>query len=171
VVDPREVVKEYGIDALRYFLLREVSSFEDSPFTLERFKDAYNSGLANGLGNLVSRVMTMAVSYEVKLNDEDLKSKYYTNKIQDLEDFDINKFINGIWFNLKSLDEYIQINQPFKKIKINKEEAEKDVYYLLLHLYNAAQALESVLPETSLKIKELIKENKKPEAPLFLRKD
>jgi len=145
VVDPREVVKEYGIDALRYFLLREVSSFEDSPFTLERFKDAYNSGLANGLGNLVSRVMTMAVSYEVKLNDEDLKSKYYTNKIQDLEDFDINKFINGIWFNLKSLDEYIQINQPFKKIKINKEEAEKDVYYLLLHLYNAAQALESRL--------------------------
>ncbi len=170
VVDPRDIVKEYGTDALRYFLLREVSSFEDSPFTIERFKDAYNSGLANGLGNLVSRIMTMAISYGVKLNEEDLKMKYYTNEIEDLENFDINKFINKIWINLKNLDEYIQKNEPFKKIKINKEEAEKDVYYLLFHLYKAALSLESVLPETSKKIQELIKENKKPESPLFLRK-
>ncbi len=60
VVSPIELVNEYGTDALRYFLAREVSSFEDSPFTIERFKTAYNSGLANGLGNLVSRVMKMA---------------------------------------------------------------------------------------------------------------
>jgi methionyl-tRNA synthetase len=171
VVDPRDVVKEYGTDALRYFLLREVGSFEDSPFTIERFKDAYNSGLANGLGNLVSRVMTMAINYGVKLNEEDLKMKYYIGDIEDLENFDINKFINKIWMNLKNLDEYIQKNEPFKKIKINKEEAEKDVYYLLFHLYGAALALESILPETSQKIQDLIKQNKKPETPLFLRKE
>ena len=170
-VDPREVVREYGVDALRYFLLREVGSFEDSPFTIERFKDAYNSGLANGLGNLVSRVMTMAVSYNVKLTDEDLKTKYYSNEIQEFEDFDINKFINKIWANFKSLDEYIQKNEPFKKIKVNKEGAEKDVYYLLFHLYGNVLAIEPLLPETSKKIQELIKENKKPEQPLFLRKD
>lgn len=170
VVDPRDIVKEYGIDALRYFLLREVSSFEDSPFTLERFKDAYNSGLANGLGNLVSRVMTMAVNYGVKLSEKDLEIKYYTEPIEDLENFDINKFINNIWFNIKSLDEYIQNNEPFKKIKINKEEAEKDVYYSLYHLYEIALALQSILPETSKKMIKLIKENKKPETPLFLRK-
>ena len=169
-VDPRDIVAEYGTDALRYFLLREISSFEDSPFTLERFKDAYNSGLANGLGNLVSRIMTMSTNYGVKLSDEDLKMKYYTDTNEDLENFDLNKFINNIWFNLKNLDEYIQKNEPFKKIKINKEEAEKDVYYLLFHLYGAALALESVIPETAKKIQELIKENKKPEAPLFLRK-
>src|ERR1035437_9726044 len=63
VVDPKEIVAEYGTDALRYFLLREVSSFEDSPFTLERFKDAYNSGLANGLGNLTSRILTLSEKY------------------------------------------------------------------------------------------------------------
>lgn len=170
-VDPRDIVNEYGTDALRYFLLREVGSFEDSPFTLERFKDAYNSGLANGLGNLVSRIMTMAVNYNVKLSDEDLKMKYYTENIPDLENFDITKFINLVWFNLSSLDEYIQRNEPFKKIKINKEEAEKDVKYLLIHLYGASLALEPLLPETAEKIQELIKENKKPEKPLFLRKD
>jgi len=68
VVDPRDIVQEYGTDALRYFLLREISNFEDSPFTLERFKDAYNSGLANGLGNLVSRVMNMVVSYNIDIS-------------------------------------------------------------------------------------------------------
>ena len=74
VVDPRDVVNEYGTDALRYFLLREISSFEDSPFTIERFKDAYNSGLANGLGNLVSRTMQMVVSYGIDISLVDEKS-------------------------------------------------------------------------------------------------
>jgi len=170
VVDPRDIVNEYGTDALRYFLLREVNSFEDSPFTVERFKDAYNSGLANGLGNLVSRIMTMAVSYDVKLSEEDLKIEYYTNPILDLENFDISKFINNIWLNTKHLDEYIQKNEPFKKIKVNKEEAKKDIYYLLYHLYGIVLALEPLLPETSLKIQKLLKENKKPKIPLFLRK-
>jgi len=169
-IDPRVIVDEYGTDALRYFLLREVGSFEDSPFTIERFKDSYNSGLANGLGNLVSRVMTMAVNYEVKLLAEELNMKYFTKNIQDLENFDINKFINWIWECLGALDKYIQTNEPFKKIKINKEEAEKDVHYLLLHLYKASLAIEPMLPETSLKIQQLIRENKKPEKPLFLRK-
>jgi methionyl-tRNA synthetase len=170
-VDPKEIVDEYGIDALRYFLLREISSFEDSPFTMERFKDAYNSGLANGLGNLVSRIMTMAVAYNVKLSEEDLKIEYFINSIEDLENFDITKFINTIWLNIKYLDEYIQKNEPFKKIKINKEEAEKDVQYLLYHLYGVVLELEPLLPETAKKIQHLIKENKKPEKPLFMRKE
>ena len=170
-VDPSEIVKEYGTDALRYFLLREVGSFEDSPFTLERFKDAYNSGLANGLGNLTSRIMTMAVGYGVKLTDEELNINYYGEEKEDLENFDIHKFMNWIWECMSSLDAYIQKNEPFKKIKINKEEAEKDVHYLLLHLYKASLAIEPILPETSQKIQDLIKENKKPEQPLFLRKE
>ena len=170
-VDPKDIVEEYGTDALRYFLLREVGSFEDSPFTLERFKDAYNSGLANGLGNLSSRILTMSSSYGVKLTEEELNINYYKEAKEDLENFDIHKFMNFIWECMSSLDAYIQKNEPFKKIKINKEEAEKDVHYLLLHLYKASLAIEPMLPETSLKIQELIKQNKKPETPLFLRKE
>lgn len=168
--DPRDVVEEYGVDALRFFMLKEISSFEDSPFTMERFKDAYNSGLANGLGNLTSRVMTMATNYGVRLNEEDLSMKYYTEEIPELASFDINKFINKIWIDLRSLDEYIQKTEPFKKFKIDEEGAKKDVYYLLYHLYGNALAIEPFLPETSKKIQELIRENKKPENPLFLRK-
>jgi len=169
-VDPKLIVDEYGTDALRYFLLREVSNFEDSPFTIERFKDAYNSGLANGLGNLVSRIMTMAVNYDIKLTEQELNINYYEEEKEDLENYNIHKFLDWIWNCMSSLDEYIQINEPFKKIKVNKEEAEKDVHYLLLHLYKAALAIEPALPETSQKIQELIRQNKKPEQPLFLRK-
>lgn len=168
--DPRDVVEEYGVDALRFFMLKEISSFEDSPFTIERFKDAYNSGLANGLGNLTSRVMTMATNYGVRLSEEELSIKYYIEEVPDLESFDINKFINKIWLDLRGLDEYIQKTEPFKKIKVDEEGAKNDVHYLLYHLYGSALALEPFLPETSKKIIELIKENKKPEIPLFLRK-
>ena len=172
VVDPKEIVKEYGTDALRYFLLREISSFEDSPFTMERFKEAYNAGLANGLGNLVSRILTMSATYDVSLSGDELKIKYFNNDSEKyLNDFDINKCINELWVKLKNLDEYIQKKEPFKNIKINPDEAKKDVHYLLFHLYGHALELEPFLPQTSEKIQNLIKENKKPEKPLFLRKD
>jgi methionyl-tRNA synthetase len=152
--------------------LREISPFEDSPFTMERFKEAYNSGLANGLGNLVSRIMTMSIVYNVSLSSDELKMEYFSNNSKEyLNDFNINRCINEIWVKLKNLDEYIQKKEPFKNIKINPEEAKKDVHYLLYHLYGHALELEPFLPETSEKIKKLIRENKKPEQPLFPRKD
>ncbi len=55
VIDPLVIVKDYGTDALRYWLAREMNTFEDGDFTVERFKESYNANLANGLGNLVSR--------------------------------------------------------------------------------------------------------------------
>jgi methionyl-tRNA synthetase len=170
VVDPRDIVREYGVDALRYFLLKEVSSFEDSPFTMERFRDAYNSGLVNGLGNLTSRILTMSSNYGVTLSEEDLKMRYYTEAKEELENFDITKHINNIWQNISNLNNFISEKEPFKKIKIDEEGAKKDVHYLLYHLYGIALALEPMMPDTSKKILDLIKENKKPAEPLFPRK-
>ena len=171
-VDPKDIVNEYGTDALRYFLLREVGSFEDSPFTLERFKNGYNSGLANGLGNLVSRAMNMAVSYNVSFLD-------LPNPAGDLnmivskhtDNFDLNKAINEIWAYVSTLNEFIQKTEPFKKIKIDKEGAHKDIREVVGGLLGISKILKPFLPETSQKIETLIRENKKPEAPLFLRKD
>lgn len=182
-VDPKDIVDEYGTDALRYFFLREVGSFEDSPFTMERFKDAYNSGLANGLGNLVSRVMTMAVSNNIIISDFPSFKKVLKVFSEDgdaqfhkyIEKFDIKKAVDLIWFQVQLLDKLIQDNQPFKSFKSeNIEEVEKgkkEVIELLIGLYQIAKLLEPILPKTSKKIQELIKENKKPEKPLFLRKE
>ena len=171
VVDPRDVANKYGVDALRYFLLKEVSSFEDSPFTMDRFHDSYNSGLVNGLGNLTSRILTMSSNYEVSLSPEDLKIKYYTEAVKDLEGFDIYQHINNTWSKILDLNKFIQDKEPFKKIKVDEEGAKKDVHYLLYHLLGIALSIEPMMPETSHKILELIKENKKPEAPLFPRID
>jgi methionyl-tRNA synthetase len=59
VISPSDLINEYGTEAVRYFLLRHLHPFEDSDFTLERFKEMYNANLANGLGNLVARIMKL----------------------------------------------------------------------------------------------------------------
>src|SRR3989338_4064433 len=63
VIDPEELLAEYGTEAVRYFLARHITPFEDGDITREAFKDAYNADLANGLGNLASRIMTLAQTY------------------------------------------------------------------------------------------------------------
>lgn len=181
VVDPKEIVDEYGTDALRYFLLREISSFEDSPFSKDRFKDAYNSGLANGLGNLASRVMTMSVNNNVRLEEfptiEDIlesdSGDGEARIIKTLENFDIKKAMDLIWVRIQMSDQLIQYKKPYTLVKEENTKAEglKIIKENLLWLYQIAILLQPFLPETSKKIQELIKENKKPEAPLFLRKD
>ena len=60
VIDPNELIKKYGTDALRYYLLREIPPFDDGDFSERRFKELYNADLANGLGNLVARVAKLA---------------------------------------------------------------------------------------------------------------
>jgi methionyl-tRNA synthetase len=167
VVDPRDIVSEYGIDALRYFLLREVSSFEDSPFTIERFKDAYNSGLANGLGNITSRILTMAENYGVS----HLSSFELEKNNKNLDTFDIKKYMDEIWEKIQNLDKKIQEKEPYKLFKTNKDFAIEIVSDLCTDLSIIANMLIPVMPETSKKILELLKENKKPEKPLFLRKE
>ena len=170
VVDPREIVEKYGIDALRYFLLREVGSFEDSPFTMERFKDAYNANLANGLGNLVSRIMTLSEKYLEKcpeIPDGLTPKEFFTI----LDTFDIKKAVDFIWNEIGELDKSIQETEPFKVVKIDQEKGKKLISEMVIKLYRIARMLHPIMPETNVILKKLIRENKKPEQPLFLRKE
>ncbi len=164
VVDPLEIAKEYGTDALRMFLLTEVSSFEDSPFTLARFKDGYNANLANGLGNLASRILTLSEKYIEPITD----IPAYANVI---ENFDIQKTIEKIRGTISELDKYINDTKPFSVIKTDEESGKEIIRECVKRLANIAVTLRPFIPETSAKIEKFIKENKKPEIPLFLRKD
>jgi methionyl-tRNA synthetase len=169
-VDPKDIVSEYGTDALRYFLLRAVGSFEDSPFTLERFKDAYNSGLANGLGNLSSRILTLSEKYLDKCPEIPEKSNF-TEYFAIYETFDLKKATDYVWEKIGELDKIIQDTEPFKVVKVDVEKGKEMITDLVLKLYDIARMLNPLMPETSVKLKQLIKENKKPETPLFLRKE
>ncbi len=177
VTSPLELVSEYGTDALRYYVAREIHPFEDTPFTKEGFKEAYNANLANGLGNLVSRVMKMAVTNSVSIDFGDVIKNWKENTqnslsyLTFLNDFNIQSAADEIWKKISELDGFIQKEQPFKKIKINKEEAVKNLQDLLLGLVHIAIHLLPIMPQTAETILNLIKENKCPEKPLFARKD
>ena len=166
VINSNDIVKEYGADALRYFLLREISPFEDSPFTMERFKDAYNANLANGLGNLASRVLTMVENYNVR---SVFVGSYPKDK--DLDVFDIKKYMDKIWLKIQEADKIIQEKEPYKIFKTDPEAAKIIVSDLSSQLFFIAWLLKPVMPETSGKILAYLSGHKKPEKPLFLRKD
>ena len=174
VISPTEIVKEYGTDALRYFLLRETSHFEDSSFTIERFKEAYNANLANGLGNLVSRILTMSSTNNIKAREDDIsfldKEKPYPQSLF-LDSYQINKAMDAIWHLISTADSLIQTGEPFKLLKINPKQAEIDIKTLLLNLIEITLKLRPFLPKTSEIIEDLIRNNKKPEQPLFPRKE
>ncbi len=170
VVDPLGLISEYGADSVRYYLAREISTFDDGDLTPEKFKEAYNANLANGLGNLVSRIMKMAednLDGPVLIPEWEDMSEYFDL----LNKFEINKACEYIWKKISELDLYIQDNQPFKVIKIDEEKGKEMITELVIKLYTVARMLNPILPDTSSKIKNLIKQNKMPESPLFARKD
>jgi len=116
VISPVWLVEEYGIDALRYFVLRELSSFEDSPFTKDRFKESYNANLANGLGNLTSRIMKMASNYEIEyqeklMPEETMVAIFESNYQKDLNDFNLKNILDNIWSKIGDLDKRIAEDQ------------------------------------------------------------
>ncbi len=170
VVNPREIVEEYGTDALRYFMLREISTFEDSPFSRDRFKEAYNASLANGLGNLASRILTLSEKYLDKC-PEIPETTDFIEYFALYETFDFKKVMDYIWGEVESLDKFIQETEPFKVIKVDEVKGKELITTMVLRFYQIARMLNPVMPETNEKLKKLIKENKKPETPLFARKD
>src|SRR3989344_2830342 len=170
VIDPLQLIEEYGAEAVRYYLARHISPFEDGDITLESFREAYNAHLANGLGNLVSRVMKMAEAHleapAVIPEWEDM-TEYFSY----LEKFEINKAVDCIWAAITEIDKRIQEDQPFKLVKADKDRGQKIISELVVKLYSVARMLNPILPDTSVKMKKYIKENKTPSTPLFPRKE
>ena len=170
VVNPVDVVENYGRDALRYFMAREIGSFEDSPFTMARFKNSYNTHLANGLSNLVSRIMKMASTHlEVPIDAQQTGLPADFQKALDL--FDIHTAANVVWKQISDTDQLIQEKAPFKLIKTERAAAIEIIKHLCVRLDAIARMLSPILPETSTAIKALVHNNKMPERPLFERKE
>ncbi len=169
-VDPLDMVKEYGTDALRYYMARELSPFEDSPFTQEKFKESYNANLANGLGNLTSRSLKMiadnAVTIDWKSVDKIENDVYFGA----LNSFNIKAASDEIWKLIQHTDKLIQEGQPFKVVKTDPEKGKEMIQVVGKELYKVARMLEPILPSTAEVIKKLIQEGKIPAQPLFMRK-
>jgi len=166
VIDPFELVKKYGTDAVRYFLLREASPFEDLDFTFEKFEKRYNSDLAAGLGNLVARVITLAKNLKITTQNLKLKRKIdrtWRDYHEALSGFKFNEMLIAVWDLISFCDGYIEKEKPWQVSKKQKEV----IGNLLLAIGEIAKLLQPFLPETSEKILEQIKTKKTK--PLFPR--
>jgi methionyl-tRNA synthetase len=177
VIDPVQLAADWGVDSLRYFILRELTPFEDSDFSLERFQAAYNSELANGLGNLTSRIIKMAQNYEVAAPPADLRpagdwllDDFFADYRAAIEGFQPNRALDFVWTQIKEADLYVQNTAPFKLIKTDPVKAREHLEYLLGALWRIAVGLEAFLPETASQIQKMIK-GELPLEPLFLRRD
>lgn len=175
IIDMFKAVTDYPEDVLRFILLHEVPSFEDGDVTVESIKTAYTAHLVNGIGNLTNRILKMAISYGVDTSH----SQYVKQQVifphlfgewkSNLDVFDTSESIKKLMSQVRAVDEFIQLNEPFKQIKINEQKAKEDVAYVLAQLTFIAGNLSVFLPKTSAKILECIVENKMPERPLFAR--
>jgi len=172
VIDPIYLVDKYGADVVRYFLLREISFGQDGDFSIKRLEERYNSDLANGLGNLVSRVLTLSEKAEAKAGKT---TKEFDSKIkltqeryhQAMEEIKFNEALESIWQLIGFCDEYIEKNKPWELVKNDKDKAKKVLSELLTMIKEIVSLLKPFIPETTEKILKQIEENEK--AVLFPR--
>ena len=162
-IDPFELVKKYGVDAVRYFFLREISPTEDGDFSYEKFEERYNSDLASGLGNLVSRVIAMANKFDVKSYKTENINKFIIENCDIflkkykmyLNNFKPREALVTVWNFIHFCDLYIDKEKPWEK---GRKEV---INNLLFAIENIAKMLKPFLPETSIKILENIKKEEK----------
>ncbi len=168
VVDPVEILEKYNSDSLRYYLLREIPSYFDGDYSERRFKELYNSDLANGLGNLVARVARLAEKAETLQIHKFSFNKIAAGNFQkNLEEYRFNDAIEIIWDKIKEANKHIDTNEPWKL-------KEKDLTSFLNvsanRIVEIATLLQPFLPQTSKKILNQFQSKEiRSQPPLFPR--
>ena len=162
ILDPIEIIKEYGLDPLRYYLIKEVSFGNDGNISQERLEDCINSDLANNFGNLCQRVTAFAIKNcdslvpkDIEFQNDDLiiLNKYKDNleKIRKkIDNQDINFYIEFIVNSLFEANKYFNDQEPWKK-KDDLTRLNTIVYTTLEIVRKISFLLFPIIPESSLK--------------------
>jgi len=170
VISPYEIISHYGADFLRYFLLAHINPYEDSDIDWTRLHNVYTADFSNGIGNLVSRIMRLSSEHITEKIDTPSK-EFPEEVVNSLKKYDFNEAVSWYTEKMRGLDEMIQKKRPFETITKDKAKGMEEIKALVQQLYFIINAFEPILPDTSKKVKDLIKENKFPKKPLFERKD
>ena len=158
VVNPLELIDQYGVDSLRYYLMREMVLGQDASFTVESFIKRYNSDLANDFGNLFSRVSTLiAKNFDNVIPESGDSTGEETNiqrsadsvikHVNDLiEKMRINEAIEEILQFVRSINRYMEQQAPWKLVKTDKLAAARVLYTAAESLRISALLLQPVMP-------------------------
>ena len=159
VVDPNEIIDNYGLDAFRYYFSRHIPTLDDGDFTWEKFEKAYNNELGNDLGNLISRVANMIKRYQSgvigDIPGDEFDLHNYENHMKNLE---FNKAMDEVWVLVRAHNQYIENVKPWEIAKLAKESKDEENHLaeVLAHsaggILQIAKMLEPFMPETAEKI-------------------
>ena len=162
VVDPVEILDNFGPEALRYFFLRHIPTQDDGDFSWDRFEASYNGELGNDLGNLVQRVAAMATRYQAGVLGDLPPSRHdmgpYRAAIESLE---FNRALDEVWVIVRALNQYIDRVKPWEVAKRRESDVEAETHLaeILAHaagtLLQVADLLLPFLPTTARSIKNI----------------
>ena len=163
ILDPLEIINKYGLDPLRYYLIKEVSFGNDGNISQDKLEDCINSDLANNYGNLCQRVISfteknlkLSIPNKIVFNDDDLKilnifKNEHDNLIKYIDDQDINSYVNFIINQLFAANKYFNDQEPWKK-KADIERLNTIVYVALELIRKITIMLNPIIPESSNKV-------------------
>jgi methionyl-tRNA synthetase len=152
VIHPQELVDEYGVDAMRYLLLRDLPLLGDGDVSRVRLEERYNE-LANGLGNLVGRVAAMANKYFDGVLDEVDVGVSSSNLREDaMSDRDFKRYLEIVQKDIDEANAKIQREEPFKTAKTDVAACKKTLSELAVMIREIALALSPIMPTVSAEV-------------------
>ena len=159
VIDPNEIIDQYGLDAFRYFFSRHIPTLDDGDFTWEKFENAYNGELGNDLGNVIQRVSAMVVKYQAGVIGEAPQGEHDMSAYHEaMENLEFNKAMDEVWHMVRSLNQYIENVKPWEIAKGIPKDAEAEAHlsevlaYCVGALLQIGDLLVPFLPATAARI-------------------